>query len=42
MSASEMEHIVSELYRIPDPNYTPDGKKILCMIEGKSLESLFE
>jgi len=42
MSAAEMEHTVSELFKLPDPNYTPDGKRIVCLIEGRRLESLFD
>lgn len=42
MSVAEMEHTVSELFKLPDPNYTPDGKKIVCLIEGRRLESLFD
>lgn len=40
-SSAEMEHIVAELYKLPDPSYTPDGNTIIVSIEGKRLTSLF-
>ena len=41
MSEREMEHIVSELFKLADPAYTPDGKTVMVTLEGKKLAALF-
>lgn len=41
MTETDMEHIVSKLFKLPDPAYTPDGKTIMVSIEGKRFENLF-
>ena len=41
LSADEMEHIVSRLFTLPDPSYTPNGNKIFQIINGNMLGSFF-
>ena len=42
LTDDEMEHIVSELFALEDPSYTPDGKKIFQMIDNNYLDSTFK
>lgn len=41
LSPDEMEHIVSELFSLPDPLYTPEGNIIYCRLDDNALESMF-
>jgi DNA mismatch repair protein MutL len=41
LSNSEMEHIISELFSLPDPMYTPEGNPILRTISASYITSLF-
>ncbi|MCH5225689.1 MAG: DNA mismatch repair endonuclease MutL [Muribaculaceae bacterium] len=41
MSPEEMEHIVSRLFALPDPSYTPNGNKIFYLITMQQLLSFF-
>ncbi len=41
LSASEMENIISELFRLPDVNTGPDGLPIMCVIENDRLLKFF-
>lgn len=41
LSPEEMEHIISRLFALPDPSYTPGGTKIFHVIDRGSLLSLF-
>lgn len=41
LSATEMEHIVSRLFSLPDPQFTPNGNPIVRSIDDTQLASLF-
>lgn len=41
LSEEEMEHIVSGLFSLSDPLYTPNGNKIYHVIDEKNLNSIF-
>ena len=41
LSSEEMEHIVSQLFSLPDPSYTPNGNKIYQVLDRGYLSSLF-
>lgn len=41
LSEEEMEHIVSRLFSLPDPSYTPNGSKIFKMIDLQNITSYF-
>lgn len=41
LSAEEREQLISELLRLPQPNYTPDGLAVIKMISEEDLEKLF-
>lgn len=41
LSPDEREHLMSELLRLPAPNYTPDGLPVIRMISEADLEKLF-
>lgn len=41
LSASEMEHLIGELFSLPDPAFTPTGNPILRTLPESSLASLF-
>ena len=41
LTDDEMEHIVGELFSLPDPRYTPNGNLIFTLIEDSRLESIF-
>jgi DNA mismatch repair protein MutL len=40
LSNEEMEGIVNALFACNNPNYTPDGKNILCIIKQGEIEQL--
>jgi DNA mismatch repair protein MutL len=42
LSNEEMENIVNALFACSNPNYTPDGKKILCIIKQDEMEQLLD
>lgn len=37
----EMEHLIGELFSLPDPAYTPNGNMIYCVLDAVKLESMF-
>jgi DNA mismatch repair protein MutL len=37
----EMDHMVADLLRLPDPNYTPDGKTIITVIPMEQITKMF-
>ena len=41
LSNAEMNAVVSELLACPMPNYTPDGKKIICIIDEQEFSKMF-
>ena len=41
LSDDEMEHIVGELFSLPEPAYTPNGNRVYCLLEEKKLELMF-
>lgn len=41
MSAAEREHIIEELFRLPSPNFTPDGNLILSILPVSSIINMF-
>lgn len=41
LTATEMEHIIAELFSLPDPMYTPSGNPIIKIIDEEKIRSLF-
>lgn len=41
LSAAEREHIIEELFRLPSPNFTPDGKLILSILPVSTIINMF-
>jgi DNA mismatch repair protein MutL len=41
LTPTEMNHIVDELLACNMPNYTPDGKKTLVVIEDRNIGEMF-
>lgn len=41
LTAAEREHIIEELFRLPSPNFTPDGKLILSILPISSINNMF-
>ncbi len=41
LSGDEMEHLVGELFALPDPAYTPNGNRIFCLLDSQRLEAMF-
>ena len=41
LAQEEMEIIVADLLKLPDPNYTPDGKTIITVIPMEQIAKLF-
>lgn len=37
----EMDHLVADLLRLPEPNYTPDGKTIITVIPIEQINKMF-
>ncbi len=42
LTQEEMEHILSDLLRLPSPTYTPEGQKIISTITADELARLFQ
>ena len=42
LSVQEMEHIVSMLFTLPDPSYTPNQNKIFYLLDSMKLQSIFK
>ena len=40
LSNDEMENIFNSLFASSNPNYTPDGKNILCILKQSEIEHL--
>ncbi len=40
LTATEMENLVSELFALPDPTYTPSGQKIYTLLDESSIYRL--
>lgn len=41
LTVDEMEHLIGELFSLPDPAYTPNGNKIYILLDPHRLDSLF-
>ncbi|MCH5226700.1 MAG: DNA mismatch repair endonuclease MutL [Muribaculaceae bacterium] len=41
LNTEEMEHIVTRLFALPDPSYTPNGNVIFYIMDGKRLSEIF-
>lgn len=41
MSQEEMDHLVGQLFACPNPNYTPDGKRIVVVLNNEEIERKF-
>lgn len=41
LCSAEMQHLVTELMRLPDPNYTPDGLPIVRIVGNERIAALF-
>ncbi len=42
LNVSEMEQLVADLLRLPNPNYTPDGKRVLYILPMDSITKNFQ
>lgn len=41
LSVTEMEHMIGELFRLPNPNLTPNGNKVMCRLDEARIDQLF-
>ncbi len=41
LSGDEIENLISDLFRLPTPNYTPDGLTVLRLLDLNSISALF-
>lgn len=41
LTADEMEHLVGELFALPNPAYTPNGNPVYTILDDRRLDSLF-
>jgi DNA mismatch repair protein MutL len=41
LSNSEAEALVEDLLALPDPNYTPDGKKVINTLSLEQINKMF-
>ena len=41
LSAEEMESLMGDLLRLPQPNYTPAGKTVICMLPLDKIAAMF-
>lgn len=41
LTSAEMDHILSDLFKLATPNYTPDGKLVLSVIATDDIARLF-
>lgn len=41
LSADEMEHLVADLFALPDPSFTPGGKRIFNVLDDATMQSFF-
>ena len=41
LSQDEMDELVGSLFRTKEPNYTPDGKKIICTLPLDDISKMF-
>lgn len=42
LSTTEMEYIVDELFKLPNPQYTPNGNPVIKVIDNNYIQSLFQ
>lgn len=42
LSTKEMEHLISELLRLPAPNYTPDGLAVIRVLSDDEIDNIFK
>ena len=42
LSEEEMSNIATNLFACSIPNYTPDGKKIVCIVDEKEISKMFD
>ena len=42
LSQSDMEHLLSDLFKVPTPNYTPDGQVVISNISFDDISRLFK
>lgn len=42
LSVDEMEHLIGELFSLPDPAYTPNGNKVYILLDDHRLDSLLK
>jgi DNA mismatch repair protein MutL len=41
LAGAEMQALIDQLFACPNPNYTPDGRKIIALVNLDTLEGLF-
>lgn len=42
MTQKEIEHLLSELFKLKSPALTPDGLTVMALISGDQVAALFE
>ena len=42
LSITEMEYIIDELFKLPNPQYTPNGNPVIKVIDNNYIQSLFQ
>ena len=41
LTSDEMEHLIGELFSLPDPAYTPNGNRVYYVFDSQRLDALF-
>ncbi|MDE6143857.1 MAG: hypothetical protein K2F94_07280, partial [Muribaculaceae bacterium] len=41
LTCDEMEHLIGELFSLPDPAYTPNGNPVYCVFDSRRLDMMF-
>ncbi len=41
LSVAEMEHLIGELFGLPDPAFTPNGNPVFCILDENKIERMF-
>lgn len=42
LTQQEIEHLISELLRLPSPNYTPDGRRVIRVLTDNEIDNFFK
>lgn len=41
LSSIEMEHLMGELFALPDPGLTPTGNRVFCLLDEQKIDKMF-